>query len=39
MHAKLWELLRSIDTPICRMSGQLDKFEDHLDRKTAYQHL
>ena len=33
MYTKLQELLRSIDSPICRMSRQLDSLEDQLKRK------
>ena len=34
MYTKLQELLRSIDSPICRMSRQLDSLEDQLKRKA-----
>lgn len=32
MHTKLRELLHSIDSPICRMTLQLDGLEDQLKR-------
>ena len=32
LRTRLWELLQSIDRPICRMSHQLDSLEDQINR-------
>lgn len=39
MHTKLRELVQSIDSPICRMTLQLDGLEDQLKRNIIYAHV